>query len=168
MPEEHCHSETSEHLVSWVKGRKWVLREALKKTQAESRAPAVRYLLMPQLWLFSQTQQMKSKEWYWRGNHGDTEPYSVMTWTIQTLFFFFLMGSGCIKEIQGFHMIFKATLIPITWNLHNVLYIVLKWFLIFEKKLMENGPCDELVTCPSPYDSWERVQQTPRDPGTQE
>lgn len=65
-------------------------------------------------------------------------------------------------------MIFKATLIPITWNLHNVLYIVLKWFLIFEKKLMENGPCDELVTCPSPYDSWERVQQTPRDPGTQE
>lgn len=52
-------------------------------------------------------------------NHGDTEPYDLN----HPNAFFFFMGSGCIKEIQGFHMICQATLIPITWNLHNVLYI---------------------------------------------
>lgn len=52
------------------------------------------------------------------------------------VFFFFFDGVWMYKRNPGemFHMICQATLIPITWNLHNVLYVVLKWFLIFEKK----------------------------------
>lgn len=40
MPSVLFYSVTSDRLVSWVKGVEWVLREALKKTQAERRDAA--------------------------------------------------------------------------------------------------------------------------------